>query len=405
MEDIEDVIETKIDLPRRFSGIYTNQGQQGTCYAHAISKVFSRVIKVIFSPLFISQTEKCDELYETENNDDIYADDDIWERCKDEILSSLLFLFCFNTSVGDNTKRLNGRIGGYTTYSYNAIVSILDILYNFYNFVLNDKLTKTHEFYKKLIIDRVLEGLNYKFLVYKMKHSLKELLNLEILKLCCILITFMILLKANVIQIRYIHLNPFDEEKLLDVLKKGFYAVLVTTNKNTHAMTIIDYIKYPGSTRIDLIVKNSHGKDFRGYDIVQKNGVIEDFKMTEKMNIYYIDPTINIDENRILEKFKEVKTKFKKVTARKNYDSDSDSDSDSYDSDSYNSDWFEIKSEIRISEPMPEPVPEPAPEPRRFSRTINRLRTLFRGRRGGKTKRKKNTKHKKPKNRKSKVLF
>jgi ArsR family metal-binding transcriptional regulator len=82
-----------ISLPRSLSGIYTSQCGEGTCYAHAISKVFSRLIKVIFSSLFIKEVEICDELYKTKYNESIYNDEDIWKRCGDEILASLLFSF------------------------------------------------------------------------------------------------------------------------------------------------------------------------------------------------------------------------------------------------------------------------------------------------------------------------
>ena len=141
-----------------------------------------------------------------------------------------------------------------------------------------------------------------------MKDDIKERFNLEILKLCSIFITFMTLKESNNIILNYKILKFEDFDKsFLNVLDQGFYAILriLGVYGCNHDMTIVSYVKNENGS-INLIVKNSHGKDNREHNIVQKNGVIEDFKMAENIEIHYIEPIINIDQKIIIQSFEEV---------------------------------------------------------------------------------------------------
>lgn len=267
----------EIQLSRRFSGVYSKGTGGGVCYAHATAKMYQRVIKVIFSPAFIEQTEKCDWLYNTMNNDDIYASDDTWENCRNEILSSLLFLLFFNTSK--NSLH-------YVISSYNQLNEFLFAINNFYQKNLFDK-----------VLELLLDKLEYKFLINSITPEQKMELDINIQKLACILITFIDFYKKKLLQINFVSLthNTFDENKLINLTQRGFYAILSrnpTSNKNSHSLTIVDCIK--DGDNIDLVIKHSHGKEsrgFKGYDInVDNTGIIKNFKMTENTVIVFINP-------------------------------------------------------------------------------------------------------------------
>ena len=59
-------------------------------------------------------------------------------------------------------------------------------------------------------------------------------------------------------------------------------------------MTITGYKKnFYG--RIDLIIKNSWGENYKGFSNVNDNGVSKNFKFKENEYIVYIDPTITFN--------------------------------------------------------------------------------------------------------------
>jgi len=272
---------------------------------------------------------------------------------------------------------------------------------------------KKVEYRRHIIIDEVLSNVNYKFLVYEMNPSIQKKLFLEIMKLLYILLTFAMLKNTSYIKLYHktLTFENFDKtyKEFLSVLDQGFYAVLRILNPNddNHAMTIVGYVeRYVEHENviekvIDLIVKNSWGKDERGYNIVQKNGVIENFKMAENIEIYYIEPFICRDILNILVEIIKVEQSFKG-------------------NDVTDETLFETHGKP-TPEPPPEPTPEPPPEPTPeatpepmglFSRTLNNIRSLGRlfTRGGRRNPNKKNAKRRKTKRRKinkrkSKVVF
>jgi|LauGreDrversion4_1035100.scaffolds.fasta_scaffold83050_3 hypothetical protein len=83
----------------------------------------------------------------------------------------------------------------------------------------------------------------------------------------------------------------FDD--FLKCLDRGFYGILSTPS---HSVTIIGYVK--DGTSIDLITKNSWGKEKRDYPIgnnrVDSSGIIRNFILDENVEIDFIEPIMNI---------------------------------------------------------------------------------------------------------------
>jgi hypothetical protein len=99
-------------LTRSKSFICSDQGNQGTCYAHCVSKMFSRIIKIIFSEYFVNN-EVCNDLYKTDDSSPSYKSlieiiDDMEETdvCSNELLSALMYRYFYNSIVK------NCRAGG-----------------------------------------------------------------------------------------------------------------------------------------------------------------------------------------------------------------------------------------------------------------------------------------------------
>ena len=54
-----------VPVARRCSGVATEQGPDGTCYAHAMSKTIGRFLKFHFPRDFKNQPERASWLYDT----------------------------------------------------------------------------------------------------------------------------------------------------------------------------------------------------------------------------------------------------------------------------------------------------------------------------------------------------
>lgn len=305
--------EPKISLPRKHSGIYSQQGYQATCYAHAASKIFSRIVKVIFSPFFVKEDESCDWLYDTDflyktniykRNGDlgVYPGIDIdkyliekngksiFEICNYEILSNLLFLFFYN-----KTTREFGLDRGQSCRSLILFIEAMEIYGS-----INNELGYTR------VVEDIIETIGLD--INRVKGDQKKFLE-SCFNLLAILLISMGKLMIKDINLTYHYLEPSlkpDEnsnlKSFLDVLKDGYYALLSVNNVKLgkldklkgHAITVIDYIK--DNSSIDLIVKNSHGKEKRSYNtdrrIINPTGIIEDFKFNEYYrSICFIHPS------------------------------------------------------------------------------------------------------------------
>ena len=144
MEDW-DVDEISPKMIRKKSFILTDQGEHGTCYAHSTSKVFTRFIKVIFSPLFKNQKEECHWLYNTYSFENYLTNELTWQNCESEMLSSLIFLFFYSIVVSKF-----GFIRGTRVDSFNEM---RQYLIDNYQLALSS--------YGMLIIDKLLSIINY----------------------------------------------------------------------------------------------------------------------------------------------------------------------------------------------------------------------------------------------------
>ena len=125
-------METPPPLLRLKSNTVSDQGNQGTCFAHTATRLLSRLIKLRFTDYFKIQNESCSFLYNTRYT--IYScfieekengnckdnlDEDGWNK---ENISALLYRFIYNII----TEKF-GCDGGKT---YDAILYVLDFLRN-----------------------------------------------------------------------------------------------------------------------------------------------------------------------------------------------------------------------------------------------------------------------------------
>jgi hypothetical protein len=289
-------------MPRRYSGIYTTQ-ELDTCYAHASSKLFSRIIKVIFTSFFKVEAERCDWLYNPHGDTHLiehYKNEDTWENCKDEILSNLLFLFFYKKSIEivesidvDGHKR-NGYIGSYIHYVLNGLKNFISRI------IYRDPISVSQG-----IVDTITSIMYMNSLDLEKRHFLSECIK----TLSNIFIVMSKLIKDGNLKLNFKYINLdlleyFDD--FLNCLDRGFYAILDTGEG--HAITIIGYVRNGSS--IDLITKNSWGKEHRRYivdgeDYVDSSGIIRDFKLDEKIGIYFIEPIMNLPDSEFIEFSKE----------------------------------------------------------------------------------------------------
>ena len=108
---------TRPTLTRKKSQYFTDQWNEGTCYAHVSSILIGRLLKLYFSEYFGKEIELCDYYYNTLlcNNGNIFEcfkndkekQPDKW-NCKRYIFNEFneLELFCFEDNVDTGTEAL-----------------------------------------------------------------------------------------------------------------------------------------------------------------------------------------------------------------------------------------------------------------------------------------------------------
>ena len=199
--------------PRSKSGYYTDQRSQGTCYAHAPTRMIARLIKVIFSPFF-NEGEKCGELYITDKDiSDMYSNHETWDKCNDEILSALLFRLIYQIIVDK-----------YEWYDGSDI-----LIYDHVIFIFGEIRKKKSLKYIKNIIryDKIISKIQY----VDIHNRIEELLKL-LLSIICVFVNFN---NSNIIKLKCIRIfNGSSLNPLIKVLKRRYYAIIYDSN---HVMT------------------------------------------------------------------------------------------------------------------------------------------------------------------------
>jgi hypothetical protein len=202
--------------PRSNSGYYGDQGHEGTCYAHATTRMIARLIKVIFSSFF-NEGERCSELYVTEEDiSNIYSKHGTWEKCKDEMLSALLFRLIYKIIRDDF-----GSEGASVVSAYNFVIFEFD------------------EIQKKKSLKYIKDKIQYIEIISKI-HSLEIVKQLEevlklLLSIICVFVNF---INLKIINLKIYYTNGGSLNSLIKVLKKRCYA---TISDLKHVMTITGY--------------------------------------------------------------------------------------------------------------------------------------------------------------------
>ena len=288
-----------IDLKNRSNSIvYTNQTDQGTCYAHTSALVIARLIKVIFSSHFVEK-ESCPSLYTTGKNlDNIYEDYEstlYLKDCEKEWLSSLLFLLIYYIIV-DKYKCSGGNF-----------ISACPFVFKYFS--NNFKLGKL----SKCRIQEIKEKI---FHDYNFTNTKKQKLEANLLLLIAIITTFQQFIDNKIINITMFSRDYLNEKEIIlqtqKPLDNNIYAYLSIKRKGTIIETIKGTIKghsicvikqYQTKTGIKLLTKNSWGMH-KGYrEIVNDEGYIEPGVLNEnkknfKYYLGYLNYTMTIPEKQ-----------------------------------------------------------------------------------------------------------
>jgi hypothetical protein len=277
------------DRIRRISRVHTNQGNEGSCALHSISKVITRFIKILFGSFFINQDERCWELYETTN--------DFQERfmkmneCRSELLAALLFNLIYRIIYNKY----------YSPSGISDVIPLIQYVFDFFDMLCNMPL---EEEIKTIIAILKLE----KYFVKRREIVFIGFLNI-IKQLLSIIIVLKELLIKKIISLKIIEINRFNKTKsninqLVNILKEGYYAsfaVFTFLGMSFSGMRIVGHVLTIVGVHIDgdnirFRIKNSHGM-YVGYrHYIDKNGylAISIKNITNIGEIVYLNPNLDL---------------------------------------------------------------------------------------------------------------
>lgn len=313
-------------LIRTQSNTVSNQGQEGTCYAHTVARIFSRLIKVKFADLFKNvSTEECNIYYSKEDCDDnIFRCFENEPKCSGDLdrdgmpienISALLYVYLY--------KEVRNRYGCNGAQVTNSLQLLIDLFKNqtrilridIVSTVLlngdaayNIEMSPKREYLYKLI-DRLVNII----MVVKRKVATDEIILNRALPICTT---------------RKCSDGPVDyyPEVFNAMNITGYYSGLalfgVTDERGSnlaHAVTISGFGFDAYNRSPQLIIKNSWGKKKNWSNVIKDNKVTI-FALPKKVRLFVSYVIFKSDEPRIqaavhnARKEAEAATKDKKAT-------------------------------------------------------------------------------------------
>jgi len=312
-------------LIRNRSLVCSFQGKEKTCYAHAVAKMVTRLIKIFFSTYFPYDNEMIDNYYNTilcntnKNIFDCFLENNN-KSSENEHISALLFHFIYSIL----TNKFGKCVGHYTTINslfildyfkyiditielikltlnYKTTINTYfeDLIIKLYNIFINIKKSFKDKTFNPILYVNFLEPDKIKSgkIVYNQKegdHRIRpfssKVPNIPIPLYPEYLTNISDSLIHTIVSDNnyelYNILKTFDlNESLKYILKNGFYAVFVT---NGHSITITDY----NDSDNTLSIKNTWG--------VSKEREIDEQNWC---NSLIKDNKINIDDLKLLKKY------------------------------------------------------------------------------------------------------
>jgi hypothetical protein len=253
---------------RQNSVFLSNQGSEGTCYAHAVTRMLSRYIKKKYSRFFPIENEKCSYYYHTISCADIWKcfidvknntldfctenlDDDGWNK---ENISALLYVYIYKLltkKYGCNGATID-EIKNIVFFFKDHLRSVLNLTF-IKNTLEPPELPSEHIVYFEKLLTQLLEVLS------AIKKELTENTfntfvfygeNLKSTK-STILLSSLSFEENPSLQMP----DKSEMDLLKYIIEKGNYAVLIDFKK-LHAKTITHYDDKNG-----FFTKNSYGKN------------------------------------------------------------------------------------------------------------------------------------------------
>jgi len=290
-------------LIRTQSNTVSNQGQEGTCYAHTVARIFSRLIKVNFSHLFSVTNEECNIYYSKKDCDNnIFSCFEKEPKCgvdldddgmPTENISALLYVYlyklvrnehgCHGKHVHESLKLLIDFFKDPAKILNNDIISTVllhgDTAYNI------DSSPKRAYLYK--LIDRLLNII----MVIKQRVANDEIILRRSLPICTTRIC------------------PLPTDYYPEVFNAmnitGYYAGLtllgVTDSRGrnlAHAVTLSGFGFDADNDSPQLIIKNSWGA-IRDWSNVIKDNKVTLFDLPDQVRLFITYVYFKSDEERI----------------------------------------------------------------------------------------------------------
>lgn len=261
-------------LIRQVSSTIGTQNNEGTCFAHAATRVLARLFKVKFSQYFPIQNENCSHYYDTVDCTNIFKcfederagrqtftigkcdtelDDDGWRK---ENISALLFTFIY--------KIITTEFGCYGGQPYDVIKYVLDHFRTLSEITSSDVM--------ELLIPKA-SSIYSTSQYYIDKSVYFEYFKKLIEQLVVIITDISTNLKNGNFNTQIYQGDPYYLPiDLRNILDAGYYATLTLLQ---HAITITGYEETEeNGGRFDLIVKNSYGESNIDWKVVKDNKIV-----------------------------------------------------------------------------------------------------------------------------------
>lgn len=291
-------------LLRIQSNTVSNQGQEGTCYAHAAARIFSRLIKVKFADLFNDVgTEECNQYYSKE-----YCDDNIFRcfekepKCSGDLdrdgmpienISALLYVYLY--------KEVRNRYGCKGAQVTDSLQLLIDLFKNQTRIlgrdniivtVLDDNAYQINKSPKREYLFKLIDRLVNIIMVVKRKVATDGIILNRTLPICTT---------------RKCADGPVDyyPEVFNAMNITGYYSGLVLYGvtdasgpNQAHAVTISGFGFDAYNRSPQLIIKNSWG-EARDWSNVIKDNKITIFDLPKEVTLYVTYVIFKSDEPRI----------------------------------------------------------------------------------------------------------
>jgi len=220
---------SKLTIKRRMSFTKSDQGDADTCWAHAIAKLISKYLRVLYDTSFSEEHANCDILFNTEKCLEIFS---CIESCKNQTIINYAILFNLIYKI---LISMYGDVGLPSNNIINAILTTLKVVHG-----NQENLIDILQIPDSKVSEKIHNGIVYTFSIIR---GFSE---------SSVLPSFFLCRRGEVV----------DIIKLKQILSYGFYIYFVARQgEDDHAMIISGYDRESDKYQI----KNSWGENMSYY--------------------------------------------------------------------------------------------------------------------------------------------